>query len=195
MRLEGLRVGFALTGSHCTLEKVFPEIEKVVQMGAQVYPIISEAVEQVNTRFGEGQRWKKRFQDITSRIPITSIVEAEPIGPQSLFDILVIAPCTGNTLAKLARGITDSTVLMAAKAQLRNEKPVVIAISTNDGLGINAQNIGLLLNTRHIYWVPFGQDDPFEKSRSLVAHMPAIQDTILAALEGKQLQPILFTGN
>lgn len=193
MDLKGRTVGFAVTGSHCTLEEVMPEVQRLVTEGARVIPIVSPAVAETDTRFGTANEWIKRLQSITSEPLITSIVEAEPIGPNSLLDVLVIAPCTGNTLAKLANGITDSTVLMAAKAQLRNQKPVVLAVSTNDGLGMNAKNIGLLLNTKNVYMVPFGQDDPYNKANSLKAHMMLIMDTVLAALEGRQLQPLLKT--
>ncbi len=193
--LNGKRIGFALTGSHCTLVKVIPEIKKLIQKGAEVYPIISFSIREVDTRFGTAKYWKDLLEKITLHSPISNIVEAEPIGPEDMFDVLVIAPCTGNTLAKLVWGMTDSAVLMAAKAQLRNEKPVVVAFSTNDGLGMNAKNIGLLLNMKNIYVVPFGQDEPFKKSRSIVAHFPALPETISAALEGRQIQPLLYTGS
>lgn len=170
-----------------------PEVKRLVEEGAKVIPIVSPAVAETDTRFGMASEWAARLKDITSQSLITSIEEAEPIGPKGLLDLLVIAPCTGNTLAKLANGVTDSPVLMAAKAQLRNQKPVVLAVSTNDGLGLNARNIGLLLNTKNVYLVPFGQDDPHKKANSLKAHMRMILDTALAALEGRQLQPVLKT--
>lgn len=192
MRLQGIKVGFALTGSHCTLGKVMTELRRFVAEGAEVYPIVSAAVEQTDTRFGRAAQWLEEITAITGRRPIATIAEAEPIGPEKLFDVLVIAPCTGNTLAKLANGIIDTPVLMAAKAQLRNQRPVVLAVSTNDGLSMNAKNIGLLLNTKNIYLVPFGQDDPFNKWSSLVAKMELLLETTLAALEGKQIQPILI---
>ncbi|GAW91775.1 dipicolinate synthase subunit B [Calderihabitans maritimus] len=191
MRLKGLKVGFALTGSHCTLGTIMQEIERLVSEGAEVVPIISETVNQFDTRFGTTEHWKKELRRITSQEIISSIVDAEPIGPGKLFDVVVIAPCTGNTLAKLANGITDTPVLMAAKAQLRNQRPVVIAVSTNDGLSMNARNIGLLLNTKNIYLVPFGQDNPQQKANSLVAHMDLILETIVEALQGRQIQPVL----
>lgn len=192
MRLVGRKVGFAVTGSHCTLTKVLPEIKKLMDEGAEVYPILSRSVKEMDTSFGKGDFWQSEFERLTGHSAITTIVEAEPLGPQKLLDVLVIAPCTGNTLAKLANGITDSPVLMAAKAVLRNQRPVVIAISTNDGLGANAKNLGLLLNTKNVYWVPFGQDDPFNKANSLVADMSLIVETVIAALDGKQLQPLLL---
>ncbi|HHY60211.1 MAG TPA: dipicolinate synthase subunit B [Clostridia bacterium] len=191
MRLAGVKIGAALTGSHCTLAKILPQIENLVKEGATVYPIVSEAVAGTDTRFGRAEDWLAQLQGITGQAVIQSIVEAEPIGPQGLLDVVLVAPCTGNTLAKLANAITDGPVLMAVKAHLRNQKPVVLAISTNDGLGLNAKNLGLLLNTKNIYFVPFGQDSPRHKPQSLVAHMELITDTILAALQGKQIQPLL----
>jgi len=193
MSLKGKKVGFAVTGSHCTFEKVLPEAQKIIDKGAEVIPIMSESVQFTDTRFGLASKWYEELQRITGQKPITSIVEAEPIGPQVYFDALIIAPCTGNTLSKLALGITDGTVLMAAKAHLRNQRPLIIAISTNDGLGNNAKNISILLNSKNIYFVPFGQDDPFKKPNSLIAQFTKITDTLLAALEGKQIQPIIHS--
>lgn len=192
MGLKGVKVGFAITGSHCTIERVLREAEKLAfEQGAEIFPILSNTVNCTDTRFGSAQKWKDTLSNITKHKIITSIVEAEQIGPNNPFDILVIAPCTGNTMAKLVNGITDSPVLMAAKAHLRNLKPVVIAISTNDGLGFNAANIGIMLNTKNIFLVPFGQDSPLAKTSSLVAHMDKILDTIIEALNGKQIQPLL----
>lgn len=191
MLLDGKRVGFALTGSHCTLAKVLPEIQRLVDAGAEVYPIISESVNKMDTKFGTAANWKKSLVEITNHEIISTIVGAEPIGPQKLFDIMVVAPCSGNTAAKLANGIVDTPVVMAAKAHLRNQRPLVLAISTNDGLGLNACNIGLLLNAKNIYMVPFGQDNAFKKENSLVAKMSLIPETIECALQGKQIQPIL----
>jgi len=145
----------------------------------------------MDTRYGKASDWCKKLQEITKKDLIKSIVEAEPIGPGKLFDILVVAPCTGNTLAKLSNGITDTPALMAIKAHLRNQRPVVIAVSTNDGLGLNAQNIAKLLNSKNIYMVPFGQDNPVAKPNSLVARMEKIFDTLCAALEGRQIHPVL----
>lgn len=191
MRLKNLSIGFAITGSHCTLEKIIPEIEKMIAEGAAICPILSESVLNTDTRFGTADFWYKRILEVTGTKPITCITEAEPIGPKGLFDVMIIAPCTGNTIGKLANGVTDATVLMAAKAHLRNQKPLVLAISTNDALGLNAVNIGKLLNTKNIYFVPFGQDDPAKKANSLVANMHKIIDTIIYALDGKQIQPLL----
>jgi len=191
MKLQGRKIGFAITGSHCTFDKVLPQIEILKSEGAEVFVILSDASLNTDTRFGKGRDWYEKFKNASGNEIISSITTAEPIGPGNFLDCIVIAPCTGNTLGKLANGITDGPVLMAVKAHLRNIKPVVIAISTNDGLGNNAKNLGLLLNTKNIYFVPFGQDDPMKKPNSLVANMSLLLDTIIAALEGKQIQPIL----
>jgi len=193
MDFSQLTVGFALTGSFCTFKKVLPEVKNLVDKGAKVIPIMSENAQKTDTRFGKAQDFIKELEQITGNPLINSIDTAEPIGPKALLDILVIAPCTGNTLGKLANGITDTCVTMAAKAHLRNGRPVVIAVSTNDGLGANAKNIGLLLNTKNIYFVPFGQDDPQKKCNSVVAHMDMIIPTIENALQGKQIQPVLVS--
>jgi len=192
MQLEGIKVGFALTGSFCTFAKVFPEIEKLVREGADVFPIISESVDRLDTKFGKAEDFKSRLKNITGKSIIKTIVEAEPIGPQSFLDIIIVAPCTGNTLGKVSNAITDTPVTMAVKAHLRNGKPVVIAISTNDGLGANAKNLGMLLNMKNIYFVPFGQDDPVKKANSLVAKFELILPAIQEALKGKQMQPVLI---
>lgn len=191
MSLEGVRVGFALTGSHCTFSKVLVQMDRLVEAGAVVTPIISDSVRDTDTRFGTASYWKEEIRKRTKNDLISTIPEAEPVGPGKLFDIMVIAPCTGNTLAKLATGITDTPVLLAAKAHLRNGRPLVLGISTNDGLSINAKNLGLVLNMKNIYFVPFGQDNPREKKNSLVAHMHLIAETLEQALKGQQLQPLL----
>lgn len=191
MLLQGVKVGFALTGSFCTFAKVMPELEKLIAEGADVLPIISEVVDKFDTRFGKADDWKARIEGITGKKIIKSIVDAEPIGPKSLLDIMVVAPCTGNTLGKIANAVTDTSVTMAAKAHLRNGKPLVLAISTNDGLGANAKNLGLLLNAKNVYFVPFGQDDPIKKCNSLTANNELIIPTLLEALKGRQLQPVL----
>ncbi len=192
MNLQSVRVGFALTGSHCTIGEIFAQVETLIAAGAQVTPIVSFSVKHTNTRFGEAKKIIERLGEITGNRIIKSIVEAEPCGPQKLFDLLVIAPCTGNTLAKLANGITDTAVLMAAKGHLRNLRPVVLALATNDGLGLNAKNIGVLLVTKNIFMVPFGQDDPFQKPNSLVASMDMLLPTIERALKKEQIQPVLL---
>ncbi|HBW36925.1 dipicolinate synthase subunit B [Desulfosporosinus sp. BICA1-9] len=191
MKFEGLKIGFAITGSHCTIHEIIQVMKRLMAEGAELTPIISYSVDNVDTRFGKAEEWKQQFREITHKELIHTIPEAEPIGPTKMFDCVVIAPCTGNTLAKLANGIIDTPVLMAAKSHLRNQRPVVLAISTNDGLGLNARNIGTLLITKNVYLVPFGQDNPVVKANSLVAHMNRVPETILMACEGKQIQPVL----
>jgi dipicolinate synthase subunit B len=191
MVLRGKRIGFALTGSHCTIPDIWDEMGKLIEEGAEVWPIISPSVRTSDTRFGKAHDITERLSEITGRKAMESITEVEPIGPERLLDVLVIVPCTGNTIAKLANGITDTAVLMAAKGHLRNERPVVIGVSTNDGLSGNLMNIGILMIRKHIYFVPFGQDKPLSKPNSLVAHMEFLRDTIIAALEERQLQPVL----
>ncbi|MBQ7918567.1 MAG: dipicolinate synthase subunit B [Lachnospiraceae bacterium] len=191
MELKGKKIGVALTGSFCTFEKTFQELQKLKDMGADLYPILSNASQTISCRFGTPEMYLEKIEAITGRKPILCIEGAEPIGPSGYLDILVILPCTGNTAAKLAGGITDTPVLMAAKAHLRNNKPLVISISTNDGLGMNMKNIGLLLNAKNIYFVPFGQDDYVKKPNSLVAHVDRLQPTLEHALENKQIQPVL----
>lgn len=191
MNWSRLTVGFALTGSHCTFADVLPQIRRFVEAGANVVPIVSHSVATTDTRFGQSDDWLRQLKDVTGNDIIASIVDAEPLGPSKRLDILVIAPCTGNTISRLANAMTDSPVLMAAKAQLRNQRPVVLAISTNDGLGLNAANIAKLLICKNVYFVPFGQDAPHVKPNSLVARMDLILETCEAALEGRQLQPLL----
>lgn len=191
MELKGKKIGVALTGSFCTFEKTFQELQKLADLGAELHPILSNASQTISCRFGSPQMYLEKLEEITGRKPILCIEGAEPIGPTGYLDILTILPCTGNTVAKLANGITDTPVLMAAKAHLRNNKPLVISISTNDGLGMNMKNIGLLLNAKNIYFVPFGQDDCVKKPNSLVAHLSELQPALEYALEGKQYQPLL----
>mgnify|MGYP000877091299 CR=1 FL=1 len=185
------RIGFAITGSHCTLAKIIGPITELVEDGNAVFPIISASVVR-DTRFGLAKDWLAKFESITGNPVIDSIVAAEPVGPQLNLDVVVVAPATGNTLAKLASAITDTTVTMAVKAQLRNERPVVLALATNDGLAGSARNIGALLDKKNVFFVPFGQDDPHGKPRSLVSDMALLGVTIQAALAGKQIQPILI---
>ena len=191
LTLKGLKLGFAITGSHCTIAESVKTIKRLKEQGVDIFPIVSESVRDCDTKFGEAAYWRAELTALCGRLPIDSIVLAEPIGPQSFFDALVIAPCSGNTIAKLANGITDTPVLMAAKAHLRNLKPLVLAVSTNDGLSANARNIGLLLNTKNIYFVPLGQDNPDKKANSLLAQFEKIPVTIEQALLGKQIQPLL----
>jgi len=190
--LKGKTIGWGLTGSHCTFEETMPQIKRLVDAGARVIPVVSHTVMSTDTRFGTSASWQEQLLEITGEKIISTIPEAEPLGPSKLFDAMVIAPCTGNTTSRLANAITDSAVLMAAKATMRNLRPVVVAISTNDGLGLNFSNIAKLLNAKNIYFVPFGQDAPEKKPNSLVARMDLIMETCEAALAGKQLQPLLI---
>lgn len=189
MALKGMKIGFAMTGSFCTLDKVMAEIEALKKQDAVIIPIMSEMVWSTDTRFGKAKDFIDKVSAITGKEIIHDIKGAEPIGPKKLLDALVIAPCTGNTISKLANGITDSCVAMAAKATLRNKSPVIIAVSTNDGLSTSARNIGTLLNKENIYFVPFGQDDPIGKPDSLVADMTKIGCTLVSALNKEKVQP------
>ena len=189
--LRGLRVGFCLTGSFCTLGRAFEQMELLAREGAIITPILSGSVNTMDTRFFTADEVKRRISEITQEPILTTIQQVEPIGPRAMTDLMIVAPCTGNTLAKLAHGMTDSAVTMAAKAHLRNGKPLVIAFSTNDGLSGSAENIARLLNRKNVYFVPFGQDDPAKKPRSLQSDFELIGDTVEAALRGWQLQPIL----
>jgi len=191
--VKKLRIGFAITGSFCNYDVVFKEIEKLAKReDIELFPIMSYAANSFDTRFGKSADWNKKLEDLTGNKIINTIVDAEPVGPELNFDLIVVAPCTGNTTAKLANAITDTPVTMACKAQLRNQKPIVLAIATNDGLGANGKNIGLLLNMKNVYFVPFTQDDPKGKPNSLVADFTLIEQTIEATLHGKQLQPVLL---
>ena len=190
MRTE--RVGFALCGSFCTHAKVLRELEGICGEYEVVVPVVSEICQVTDTRFGTAKSFMTRVEELTGRRAIRSVVEAEPIGPKKLLDVLVIAPCTGNTLGKLAAGITDTAVTMAAKAHLRNDCPVVVAVASNDGLGGAARNLGELLVRKNYFFVPFGQDDPENKPCSLVADFSRIGETVEAALEGRQVQPLLL---
>lgn len=192
MLLKGVKVGIAITGSFCTFETILVEIKRLVDEGADVYPIMSFNASNFDTRFGKANEWKDKIREATGKEIISTIQDAESIGPKAYLDILVVAPCTGNTLAKLANAITDTPVCMAWKAHLRNNKPVVLSISTNDGLGANAKNLGILLNMKNVYFVPFGQDDAVKKCNSLIADYEMIIPTVLSALEGKQIQPLLI---
>ncbi len=187
----GIRLGFAMCGSFCTFNKVIPYIEELKKSGMDIYPIMSFNAYNTDTRFGTAKSFNSRIEQICGRDIIHSITTAEPIGPKNLIDALVIAPCTGNTLAKLTTGIADTPVTLAAKSTLRNGNPVIIAISTNDALSNAAKNIGNLLNYKNIYFVPYSQDDSEKKPTSIVADFSEIKDTVLHALTGKQLQPII----
>lgn len=191
MKLKGKKIGVALTGSFCTYEKTFVQLRKLKEEGAEIVTIFSNVSQTIDSRFGSPQDFMKEAEEITGSRPLLTISQAEPIGPKSLLDLPIILPCTGNTAAKLANGITDSPVLMAAKAHLRNEKPLLISISTNDALGMNMKNIGILLNVKHIFFVPFGQDDPEKKPNSMTARTEMLIPAAEAALEERQYQPII----
>ena len=190
--MEEPRVGFALTGSFCTLEKALAAMAETAKRYPNIIPILSETTGETDTRFGRGADWRARAVEICGHAPVESVREAEPIGPRQLLDVLVIAPCTGNTLAKLAAGVADTSVTMAAKAHLRNGRPVVVAVSTNDGLAGAGRNIAELMCRKHFYFVPYRQDDPEGKPTSLVADMTKVTETVSAALAGRQLQPVLL---
>lgn len=190
MRKE--RIGFAMCGSFCTHKEALTALETLCAEYETVVPIVSETCAMTDTRFGSASELLRDMERLTGRPVISSISAAEPIGPKKLLDALVIAPCTGNTLGKLANGITDTAVTMAAKAHLRNERPVVLGIATNDGLSGSAKNIGTLLSRKQYYFVPFGQDDAMNKSCSLIADLSLLNETVLMALEGRQVQPLLI---
>ena len=186
-----MTIGFALCGSFCTYGRVFPVMERLTK-DYDILPIFSQSAYDTGSRFGTAAEHIARAEAICSRPPLHTLTEVEPIGPKRLLDALIIAPCTGNTLAKLAHSIADGPVTMAAKSHLRNGRPVIIAISTNDALAGAAENIGKLLARKHYYFVPFGQDDAFGKPTSIVADFSKIPQTLTEALEGKQLQPLLL---
>lgn len=183
------KLGFALCGSFCTLGHAMEQL-RLLSESYEIYPILSPIAYSTDTRFGQAEERRQQLQDICGRPILSTIPEVEPIGPQGYLDILAVAPCTGNTLGKLACGITDTAVTMAVKSQLRNQKPVVLAVATNDALSASARNIGQLLNTRGIYFVPMAQDDPYQKPTSLIADFAKLPATLTAALEGQQLQPL-----
>ena len=185
------KIGFCLTGSFCTISKTLEQME-ILSKNYELIPIVSETIQTYNTRFGKAKEIIEKLEDISHRKIISNIVEADPIGPKNLTDIMIIAPCTGNTMAKLALGIVDNTVTMAAKSHLRNSRPLIIAPSTNDALGAAAKNIGKLLNLKNYYFVPFSQDDHKLKPKSMVAHFDLIPETIEKALERQQIQPIIY---
>lgn len=188
---QGKSIGIGFTGSFCTYEKVFHALEELKQTGASLLPVFSDHAATIDSRFGNSQEFLTRARELTGKEPITTIPQAEPIGPKGLMDILVIAPCTGNTLSKLANGISDTPVLMAAKSHLRNNRPLVISLSTNDALGMNLKNIGILLNTKNIYFVPFGQDNFEAKPNSMTAFTELLPETIACALNYQQIQPVI----
>lgn len=191
MTLENKTIGFAMCGSFCTFQKALDAARNLKSAGADIIPIMSETAYSTDTRFGTALNFRKELEEITGRQILHTVYETEPIGPKKLLDALVILPCTGNTLAKLSNAVADSSVTLAAKAHLRNKRPLVIGVSTNDGLGAAAENIGRLLARKHCFFIPFGQDDYIHKPNSLVADFTKLNITISDALENKQFQPIL----
>lgn len=189
---KGLRIGYAMTGSFCSFERCFRQAEILAERGAELVPIISENVAEFSTRFGSNVENSERLKKICGKSPISSITEAEPIGPENMTDILVVAPCTSNTAAKLANGITDTAVTMAVKSHLRSGRPVVLAVASNDSLLASAKNIGELFNRKNYFFVPMLQDDIIKKPASLVAQFELIPDTVRAAFKGIQLRPIIY---
>ena len=190
--MSNFTFGFAMTGSFCTFSKVIDEMRHIAEAGYSLRPIMSQNAYTTDTRFGKADDFIWEVEDICGNKIIKSIVEAEPIGPKKMVDLMIVAPCTGNTMAKLANGITDTCVTMAVKSNLRTGRPVLLAVATNDALAASAQNIGKLLNNKNIYFVPMKQDDPEKKPSSVVANFSLILPAALAALEGKQVQPIFF---
>lgn len=189
---SNITIGFGITGSFCTFSKILSVLEELTATGANIVPIFSDMVSVTDNRFMTCSAFTEKVIKLTNKSPIKSIVDAEPIGPKGYLDIMVIAPCTGNTIAKLCNGITDTPVLMAAKAHLRNQKPLLLSISTNDALGMNFKNIGMLMNMKNIYMVPFKQDDPVKKPNSLISDTKMIIPSIESALKHKQIEPVIL---
>ncbi|WP_204557376.1 dipicolinate synthase subunit B [Bacillus ectoiniformans] len=192
MALKGKRIGFGITGSHCTYSEIYPQIQKLIALGAEVVPVVTHTVNNTATRFGEAGEWVEKIEKLTGKKAVSTIVDAEPLGPKYPLDCMVIAPITGNSLSKFANAMTDSAVLMAAKATIRNHRPVVLGISTNDALGLNGTNIMRLMSVKDIFFIPFGQDDPVNKPNSMVARMESLTDTVESALKGEQVQPVII---
>lgn len=192
MKLKDKKIGFVFTGSFCTFNKTIEELKKMVKLKAKIIPIMSEHSYTMDTKFGSAEEFKKQIEEITGEKILHTIQDVEPLGPKDMLDIIVVAPASGNTMAKLANDIIDGTAPMAVKSHLRKERPVVIAISTNNGLSGAAVNIGKLLNMRHYYFVPFGQDNPITKPRSLVFKPEMLIKTIESALDGEQIEPIIL---
>lgn len=191
--LKNLKLGVALCGSFCTFKQAVQMIQNLVNLGVDVYPIMSFNAYNTSTRFGKAEDFIAQIEEITGKSIIHTIVDAEPLGPKNIIDAILVAPCTGNTLSKMANAIIDTPAVLAAKALMRNSKPVIIAISTNDGLGLNMKNIGELMPAKNVYFVPFGQDNCVGKPYSLIANLSLVPATIESALQGKQLQPLLIT--
>lgn len=190
--MKSIRVGFALTGSFCTFERAIKQIEYLISKGVRVLPIMSFNASYIDTRFGKARDFTKRIEELTGNKVIKTIEGAEPIGPQNLIDILIILPCSGNTLAKLANGIYDTPVTLAAKSHLRNQKPILLGVSSNDSLSASAKNIGALLNYKHYYFIPMKQDAPEKKPFSIVCDFEKTYDAMILALDEKQIKPIIF---
>ncbi len=190
--MQNITLGYAFCGSFCTINKSLEALKELAKFNINIIPIMSEITYTTDTRFAQSAEFNKAVEEICQNKIIHTVPAAEPIGPKNLLDIIVVAPCTGNTISKIALGITDTPVTMAVKAHLRNNKPVVLGIATNDALGATAKNIGLLHNTQNIYFVPYGQDDPYSKTSSLVCDFTKITDTVEKALVGEQIQPLLI---
>ena len=190
-KFNGLKVGFVITGSFCTFSKALEQMQVLKDLGAEIVPVMSERSSSIDTRFGKASEHIEKIKQISGKDIIFTIDAAEPIGPKNYTDILLVAPCTGNTLAKLAYSITDSSATMAVKSHLRNSRPVVINLATNDALSGSFKNIGYLMNTRNYYFVPFSQDDSTKKPTSLISDFTLIPEALLSALKGKQLQPVV----
>ena len=188
--LKGVKIGYAICGSFCTFRRTIDEMKELVKRGAELFPIMSDNAYSLDTRFGKAADFAAEIEALCGRSVIHTIPEAEPIGPQKLLDVLVISPCTGNTLAKLASGVTDTAVALAAKAHLRNARPLVIGVSTNDALAAAAKNIGMLMNCKNVYFIPMSQDDPEKKPNSMVVHFDKTADAIKCALNHTQIQPV-----
>ncbi len=191
--IEPLKIGYCLCGSFCTFEKTYTQLRQLLAEGMDVTPILSFNAATVDTRFGEAAEWRMKLEAATGHKALTTLTEVEPIGPKGYFDVLVVAPCTGTTLGKLANGISDTPVTLAVKSHLRRSRPVVIAVSTNDALGASMRSIALLKNTKYLFFVPMGQDDVVAKPNSLVADFTRIGDTIACAMTGLQIQPLFFS--
>ena len=189
--MDKLRLGYALTGSFCTFETSFRQIEYLIKKGADVYPVMSYNASSIDTRFGKADDFIKKATELTGHNVIRTLTDAEPIGPKKMFDLLIVSPCTGNTLSKLANGIYDTPVTLAVKSHLRNQRPVLIGVSTNDALSASGKNIGTLLNYKNYYFIPMKQDNPENKPFSVVCDFEKTYDAVLLALSGKQIQPII----
>ena len=192
MKLEGKKIGFGMTSSYCTLMDVLDPMQELKDLGADIYPIVSEGVRDNSSRFHDRDYFISKVREITGRIEMSTIAEAETLGPGNSMDIMIVAPATGNTIAKMAHGIWDTPVLMASKATLRNGKPLLIAIFTNDALSMNGENLMKLYNTKNIYFVPFGQDDPIKKPNSMMSDLSLLIESAIHAMDGKQIQPSII---